>query len=254
MDKIPQAIIDQAEVLSSAETKKLLSKANHGDRQAKDKLVKSNLRLVLKIAHRYKNSQYSLEDIFQIGTIGLLKAIDNFDLTKEVEFSTYAVPKIIGEIKMFLRDDHPVKVSRSRKEQAQKIIKLKEKLTKDLNREPTIQELSAEVDLSCEEIVTALEAVQNPTSLYSSTQQTTEKDLELIDQLGATESKYVSSLNRICLQQVLTELDSREEKIFKLRFGADKSQAEVADIIGVSQAHISRLEKKILKFIKQKLE
>ncbi|GAB6098982.1 RNA polymerase sporulation sigma factor SigF [Halanaerocella petrolearia] len=254
MEKIPRAMIEQAEVLSSAETRELLERFKTGDGQAKDKLVKCNLRLVLKMAHRFKNSRYSLEDIFQVGNIGLIKAIENFDLTKEVKFSTYAVPKIIGEIKMFLRDDHPVKVSRSLKEDAQKVRKTKKRLTNELGREPTIQELSEEVGLACEEIINALEAVQNPASLYSSSSQSQDGNLELIDQLGIEDKEYNSCLNKILLKQILKQLNQRAQRIIKLRFFEDKSQSEVAEVIGVSQAHISRLEKQILESIRNRLD
>ncbi|AGB40562.1 RNA polymerase sigma-70 factor, sigma-B/F/G subfamily [Halobacteroides halobius DSM 5150] len=254
MEGIPHSIIEKADTLSPAKIKNLLIKTKAGDGEAKDKLIRCNLRLVLKMAHRFKNSQYSLEDVFQVGTIGLIKAIERFDIEREVKFSTYAVPLILGEIKMFLRDDHPVKVSRSLKEKAQKIRKIKEKLTKELNREPTIQELSERVNLSREEIVNALEAVQNPTSIYNRVNKSQDNGLELIDQLGRLDEQYDISLNHLVLKQIIEELDQRSQRIIKLRYFADKSQTKVAKLIGVSQAHVSRLENKILNLIRNKLE
>ena len=245
--------VGEYDLLSQQETKRLLLKSQQGNKNAKDKLVKHNLRLVLKIAHRFKNSRYPLDDIFQVGIFGLIKAIDRFNLGRKVKFSTYAVPLIIGEIKVFLRDDDVVKVSRKLKQRAYQIRKTKEELQERLNREPTVQELSEELGLSTEEIVKALEAVQTPKSIYSSVYKK-DSGLELIDQLVDNNNEYNNRLNKLLITNVLEKLDERSSRIIKLRYFAEKSQQEIAKSIGVSQAQISRLEKKILKVIKENLE
>lgn len=246
--------LDKKELLSTEETRNLLEISQQGDKKARDKVLSHNLGLVMKIAHRFKNKRHSFDDLFQVGTIGLLKAIDRFDLKKEVKFSSYAVPLIIGEIKVFLRDDNILKVSRRYKEDAYKIKKIKEKMSQELNREPTIKELSEEVGLSPEEIVTTLEAVQAPKSIHSTVYQGEDSSLELIHQLVDGKDEYNDSLNKLALKAVLDKLDQRSKKIISLRYFAEKSQGEIAKVIGVSQAQISRLEKGILKLIRARLE
>ncbi|TDX51174.1 SigB/SigF/SigG family RNA polymerase sigma factor [Orenia marismortui] len=253
MNSLLNVDIKNHKLLTQKQIKELIFKSQEGDRASKEYLIENNLRLVLKIAHRFKNSRYSLEDIFQIGTIGLIKAIEGFDLNKDVKFSTYAVPLIIGEIKVFLRDDNVIKISRSIKETAYKIKKVKEELTNKLNREPTIHELSVEVGLSNEEIVSALEAVQAPTSIYKSVYENEGSTLELVDQLVDSNNHYDDRLNQLALNTILKQLDDRSQLIIKLRYFQEKSQIEIANIIGVSQAQVSRLEKNILKKIKEEL-
>ncbi|SNY36298.1 RNA polymerase, sigma subunit, RpoX/SigF [Orenia metallireducens] len=253
MNSLSNINIDNHKLLTENETKRLISLSQQGDRRAKDELIKHNLRLVMKIAHRFKNSGYSIEDIFQIGSIGLIKAIDGFDLSKGVKFSTYAVPLIIGEIKVFLRDDNIVKVSRSVKETAYRIKKIKEELEQQLNREPTIKELSEQLGLSAEEIVSALEAVQAPKSIHEQVYQKEGSSLELADQLVDDEDHYNDKLNLLALNHVLKKLDKRSQLIIKLRYFEEKSQGEIAKVLGLSQAQVSRLEKKILKLIRSEL-
>ena len=254
MNKFKKINIQDKELLSTTETKELLSKAQQGDKEAKDKLICHNLRLVLKVAHRFKTNQYQIDEVFQVGTLGLIKAIEKFDLTREVEFSTYAVPVIIGQIRSYLRDDEQIKVGRTLKQRANQIKKMQDELNKKLKREATIQELSNALDLSCQQIVRALEADQEPSSIYKKIYQQGEDSLELIEQLKDDEDEYQKQIDRLTLAQVLEDINPRAKKIIKLRYFADKSQSEIADIIGVSQAQISRLEKKILQEIREKLK
>ncbi|MCK8827081.1 SigB/SigF/SigG family RNA polymerase sigma factor [Natroniella acetigena] len=256
MEGLANINLKEHKLLSQKETKKLLAESQQGNRQAKDKLVKHNLRLVLKVVHRFKNAVYSLEDIFQIGTIGLIKAIERFDLSKEVHFSTYAVPLIIGEIKVFLRDNDRMKISRNLKEKASKIKQIKEEMKGKLKREPTIKELSQRLDLAPEEIIRALEAVQEPTSLYARVYDCGDRAgrLELIDQLADSNDEYEVSLNKLFIKQILEKIDQRAREIIKLRYFANQTQSQIAEKLGISQAHVSRLEKRILALIKKELE
>ncbi|ADL13210.1 SigF/SigG family RNA polymerase sporulation sigma factor [Acetohalobium arabaticum] len=246
--------IPQKELLSEAETKELLKKAQAGDQKAKDKLVNHNVKLVLKVAHRFANKNYDYEELFQIGSIGLLKAIERFDLERDVKFSTYAVPLIIGEIKRFLRDDDAVKVSRSLKRRAHRINEVKESLTAELNREPTIQEIAEEMEVDKEEIVNALEAVREPTSIYSPVYENEGNSIELVDQLAASSENQEQEIDRLALREVIDELKTRERLILKLRFFDEKTQQEVADRIGVSQVQVSRLERKIIDKVREELD
>ncbi|MBM7555266.1 SigB/SigF/SigG family RNA polymerase sigma factor [Halanaerobacter jeridensis] len=246
--------IKEKELLSTPETKELLAQAQQGDKIAKDKLVCHNLRLVLKIAHRFKTEQYQIDEIFQVGTIGLMKAIENFDLSRKVEFSTYAVPVIIGKIRSYLRDDEQIKIGRTLKQRAKQIKKMQEQLNKEFKREATIQELSSALNLSSQQIVSALEAAQTPSSIYDKVYQQGDDSLKLIDQLMSEDDIYEKEINRLTLSQILKDLTPRAKRIIKLRYFDDKSQSEIADLIGVSQAQVSRLEKKILNNIRDKLK
>jgi RNA polymerase sporulation-specific sigma factor len=235
-------------VLSNEEMRELFRDLQQkGDIQARQTLVGGNLRLVLSVLQRFNNRGEPIDDLFQVGCIGLMKAIDNFDLSKNVKFSTYAVPLIIGEIKRFLRDDDAVKVSRSLKHKAYNINKAKEELTAKLNREPTINEIANKLEISKEEIVVALEAVQEPTSIYSPIYEKEGSSIELIDQLAASNEEYEKEINRMDLQELIQNLESRERLILKLRFFDELTQSEVAERIGVSQVQVSRLERKIIK-------
>lgn len=254
MTKFNGINIADKKVLSTEETRNLLIKAQQGNKEAKDKLICHNLRLVLKIAHRFKTGQYQIDEVFQVGTIGLIKAIEKFDLTREVEFSTYAVPVIIGKIQTYLRDDEQLKIGRTLKDRAKRIKKMQDELNKRLKREATIQELSSALELSCQQIVRALEAAQQPSSIYKKIYQSETESLELIEQLKTDEDTYQRQIDRLTLAQILSTLNSRAKKIIRLRYFEDKSQAEIAEVIGVSQAQISRLEKKILQQIRKKIE
>lgn len=234
------------------ETAKLLTLANKGDRQAREQLINDNLRLVVGVARRFAGRGYDFEDLFQIGTIGLMKAIDKFDPSYNVQFSTYAVPMIIGEIRRFIRDDNPVKVSRALKETAFKGRRAKQLLGQQLGREPTVSEIAAEIGVSPEELVAAQEAVQPPTSLADPIYQDEDSTVSLEDRLeGESNNDW---LEHITLKQVLQQLAPRERYIIRQRFFADQTQAEVAKALNISQVQVSRLEKQILLKIKGFLE
>ena len=254
MNKFKKMDIGQEDLLSDLETKELLKKVKTGDKSAKDKLVRHNLRLVLKIAHRLKTDWMQLEEIFQVGTLGLIKAIEKFDLKRKVKFSTYAVPVIIGKIRSYLRDDDQLKVGRLLKQRANQIRQTQSELKKELKREPTIKELSDYLNLTCNQIVRALEAVQHPTSIYQQLYNQAENSVELIDRLADEKDEYEKQINRLDLAKALKKLNPRAKKIIKLRYFADKSQSEIAEIIGVSQAQVSRLEKKILNQIRNEIK
>lgn len=247
-------LIPRHKLLSNIETKELIAKAQDGDELAKDRLVSHNLRLVMKITQRFKHSGYEMEDLFQIGTIGLIKAIKNFDLNRETMFSTYAVPRIIGEIRRFLRDDGPIKVSRTLKESANRIRAFKEHFVKTEGREPTLQEVAKETGLDTESIVKAMEADQDPTSLFNPIYKKEGEEITLMDQLQDEREGFdESAVNRVALKEALARLDERSRQIVLLRYFQEKTQTEIAEIIGVSQVHVSRLEKKVLEEIKRML-
>ncbi|WP_422443854.1 RNA polymerase sporulation sigma factor SigF [Thermoanaerobacterium sp. DL9XJH110] len=229
----------------------LLKRAKQGDKQAKDELVSLNLGLVWSIVKRFNNRGYELEDLFQIGSIGLLKAIEKFDFNYNVRFSTYAVPMIMGEIRRFLRDDSPVKVARSFKEMAGKIQQAREMLIKTLDREPTINELAEETKLSPEEVVMVLESQQSLISLNDIAYQDDGSPIYYIDQIEADEHRQNQWLDRIALKEALAKLSKEERQIIILRYFKDKTQMEVAGILGMTQVQVSRLERKILNKIKE---
>lgn len=240
-------------LLKDEETTSLLLQAQKGDGEAREKLINCNLRLVFNLVQRFSNRGYELEDLFQIGTIGLIKAIDKFDLSYNVKFSTYAVPMIIGEIRRFLRDDNPIKVSRSLKENAYRINKVKDTLTKEWGREPTLQEIAVEVDLPMEEIITSLEAMQMPTSIYETLYQDDGDPIYVLDQLS-NEKEEGLWFEKIALKETLNKLTEKEREILIMRFFQDKTQTEVAKIIGLSQVQVSRLERQALKKFKHLLK
>lgn len=234
-------------VLADEEFRDLIYRAQAGDEQAREILVEHNLNLVRSILQRFTNRGYEWDDLFQIGCIGLLKAIDRFDLNIPVKFSTYAVPMIIGEIKRFFRDDSPVKVSRPLKELAYKIHKAQEYLQAELGREPTINELANKLGVANEEVVTALEAVQSPTSLYELAYQAAGDPIYVIDQIKLENLAEANFLENLALKDIVAKLSAKERNVIQLRFFMDKTQAEVASIIGLSQVQVSRIEKQALK-------
>jgi RNA polymerase sporulation-specific sigma factor len=240
-------------LLKNEEMTELLQKAQKGDGEAREKLINCNLRLVFNLVQRFSNRGYESEDLFQIGTIGLIKAIDKFDLSYNVKFSTYAVPMIIGEIRRFLRDDSPIKVSRSLKENAYRINKTRETLTKELGREPTLQEIAAEIDIPMEEIITSLEAMQLPTSIYETLYQDDGDPIYVLDQLS-NETEDEVWFEKIAFKEILYKLPNKERDILIMRFIQDKTQTEIAKIIGLSQVQVSRLERQALKKFKYHLE
>lgn len=237
-------------LLSDKEMKNLLVKAQKGDQEARDKLVNCNLKLVFNLVQRFLNRGYEPEDLFQIGTIGLIKAIDKFDLNYDVKFSTYAVPLIIGEIRRFLRDDNPVKISRSVKETANKISRAREKLAATFGRDATISEIAQEVGLDREEIVNAMEASQMPTSIYDTLYQDDGDPIYVLDAITGSDGDEGPWFEHMALKEVLQKLPEREKKVLLLRFFEDKTQTQVAEILGISQVQVSRVERQALKTIR----
>ncbi len=234
-------------LLKDEEIKELIVKAQAGDDEARDRLVNCNLKLVFNLVQRFQNRGHDLEDIFQIGCIGLIKAIDKFDLTYNVKFSTYAVPMIVGEIRRFLRDDSPVKISRTIKETAYKIQQTKEWLTGKMGREPSVNELANELGISREDVVGALEASQFPASIYDTLHRDDGDPIFLLDQLAGENGDAGPWLDKIALKDVIAELSERDRKIIYWRFFEDKTQVEIANRLGLSQVQVSRLEKQALK-------
>ena len=238
------------------DTKELILRAHNGDKAARDKLVLENIGLVYSVSRRFSGRGYELEDINQIGTIGLIKAIDKFDDSFDVRFSTYAVPMIAGEIKRFLRDDGMLKVSRSLKENGYRIKKASDELVSQNGREATIEELAAATELSVEDVVMALEANTDVESIYRTIYQNDGNEVYLVDKLSGSSGDTVKDefagaqeqlLNSILLEQLLAELDELEGKLIMLRYFKEMTQTQVADKLGISQVQVSRLEKKILR-------
>lgn len=237
--------------LKGEEVKSLIKQAQEGNASARDQLIEHNLRLVWSVVQRFLNRGYEADDLFQIGCIGLVKAVDKFDLSYDVRFSTYAVPMIIGEIRRFIRDDGTIKVSRSLKELHHKIRQSKETLTKQLHRNPTIQEVADDLNISKEELVLAEEAGKTPTSIHETVFENDGDPIYLLDQL--TEKSESMWFDKLALHQLLEELQERERLIVYLRYFKDQTQAEIAERLGISQVQVSRLEKKILRQLKDQM-
>ena len=229
----------------------LIRKSHEGDKEARERLVEENVGLVWCVVKRFCGRGTEAEDLFQIGSIGLLKAIDKFDLSYDVKFSTYAVPMISGEIKRFLRDDGMIKVSRSLKELSYRSIRAREKLTDRLGREPTLEEMSAELGVDKEEIVQAMEAGGEVESLYRPIHQKEGSEIRLLDRLEEKDQREEKILDRMVLRQMLETLDSKERQLIYLRYFADKTQADVGKIIGISQVQVSRMEKRIIENLRK---
>ncbi len=233
----------------------LIAKSQAGDKAAREMLIENNLGLVHAIVHRYTGRGMEAEDLFQIGVIGLMKAVDKFDLAYDVKFSTYAVPLIAGEIKRFLRDDGPVKVSRTLKENGWKIKKAAGYLQTRLGREPTLQEISAETELTVDEIVLAAESGRTVESIYTVVYQSDGSDMYLIDKMAEKQQPVVDEVvDHLLLKQLLSDLSADERQLIYLRFFQEKKQVEVAELMGITQVQVSRLEKKILLSMRKKAE
>lgn len=233
----------------------LIERAQAGEREAREVLIEQNLGLVHHIVKRFVGRGTDAEDLFQIGTIGLMKSIDKFDTRYQVKFSTYAVPLIAGEIKRFLRDDGMVKVSRSVKENGMKIYLAKEKLNREKNGEPTIQEIAEEAALTVDEVVLALEANAQVDSIYRSVCGNDGKEILLVDQLSAQGADAEEQImNRLLVKQLLTKLSETERRLIELRYFQNKTQTLVAKELGISQVQVSRMEKKILLGLREKME
>ncbi|WP_053367014.1 RNA polymerase sporulation sigma factor SigF [Bacillus sp. FJAT-27245] len=238
--------------LKDHEVKELIKRSHEGDEQARDIIVEKNMRLVWSVVQRFLNRGYDPDDLFQIGCIGLLKSVDKFDLSYDVKFSTYAVPMIIGEIQRFIRDDGTVKVSRSLKETGNKIRRAKDELSKSLGRVPTVNELSAHLGISPEEIILAQEASRAPASIHETVYENDGDPITLLDQIDdGNDGKW---FDKIALKEAIQELDEREKLIVYLRYYKDQTQSEVAQRLGISQVQVSRLEKKILQQMKSHMD
>lgn len=238
-------------VLTEKEKCALIDKAKNGDKQARETLVMGNLRLVLSVIQRFSNRGENLDDLFQVGCIGLMKAIDNFDTSHDVRFSTYAVPMIIGEVRRYLRDNNPVRVSRSMRDTAYHAMQVRERLSNELDREPTVEEIAKELGKPKSEIVIALEAIVEPVSFYEPVYSNGGDTIYLMDQLGDNESDG-DWIDEISIKEALKNLPPREKKILSMRFMRGMTQTEVAEEIGISQAQVSRLEKSAINTIKDK--
>lgn len=238
---------------SEEERNVLIDKMHHGDRDAKNMLVMGNLKLVLSIIQRFRYKNVDFDDLFQVGCIGLIKALNNFDTNLNVQFSTYGVVMILGEIKRFIRDDQPLKVSRSIKDLAYKAISVKEKLTDADGNEPTVQEIADELECSCWQVSRALESLSPSISLYEPVYNDESSDVYLLDQISS-ENFEDAFQSKIIMQDVLHNLKEREKHIMNLRFICGKTQTEVAKEVGISQAQVSRIEKNIIGYIKAQLE
>ena len=223
----------------------LLELVHNGDKAAKDVLVEENMGLVHSIVKRYIGRGYEREDLVQIGAMGLIKAINKFDLSFNVCFSTYAVPMIAGEIKRFIRDDGAIKISRSLKENAMKGWRANEKLQKVLGREPTITEISNECGIACEDLLEAFEATTPPASMYENIYSNGDKEINLLDTIKGDEIEE-DIINKVMINNILSKMQPRERQVIVLRYFKNKTQSEIAQIIGVSQVQVSRIEKKVL--------
>ncbi len=240
-------------LLKNEEKEALFQKVLEGDKAAREEYIKGNLRLVLSVIKRFSSSDENVDDLFQIGCIGLIKAIDNFDISQGVKFSTYAVPMIVGEIRRYLRDNSSIRVSRSLRDIAYKAIYARDMLTKKNQKEPTIEEIAAEVGMAKEEIVYAMDAIQSPVSLYEPVYSEGGDTLCVMDQISDKKNKEDTWIEELSLSQAMKKLNDREKRIIQMRFYEGKTQMEVADEISISQAQVSRLEKSALRNLKNQL-
>ena len=230
-------------VLSNEEMRLLFQQYQDGDWTARQKLVNGNLRLVLSVIQRFNNRGEYVDDLFQVGCIGLMKAIDNFDLSQNVKFSTYAVPMIIGEIRRYLRDNNPIRVSRSLRDIAYKALQMRDELTNLYSREPTVNEISEKLGLPNEDVVFALDAIQDPVSLFEPIYHDGGDPIYIMDQISDERQRDGQWVDHIALREAMKKLNDREKLILSMRFFEGKTQVEVAEEIGISQAQVSRLEK-----------
>lgn len=250
-NKVEICGIDTSSLKVMKEEKKLelIIRAHNGDRTARDEMIQGNLKLVLSVIQRFSNRGEPLDDLFQVGCMGLIKAIDNFNTDLQVKFSTYAVPMIIGEVRRYLRDNNAVRVSRSLRDTAYKAIQVRERLSSELDREPKVEEIAKELDMSKEDVVIALEAIVEPVSLYEPVYNEGGDAIYVMDQIGDSNTPD-SWMDEILIRDSIKNLSQREKNILNLRFMLGKTQTEVAKEIGISQAQVSRLEKGALKKIK----
>lgn len=233
-------------VISASKMRELFVVLQNGELSAREKLIYGNLRLVLSVIQRFNNRGEYVDDLFQVGCIGLMKAIDNFDLSQNVKFSTYAVPMIIGEIRRYLRDNNPIRVSRSMRDVAYKALQVRDSLVNKYSREPSINEIASELNLQREEIIFALDAIQEPISLFEPIYHDGGDPIFVMDQIGDDKNLDMNWLESVAIKDALHKLTQREKHILTLRFFDGKTQMEVAEEIGISQAQVSRLEKSAL--------
>ncbi|MBQ3590272.1 MAG: RNA polymerase sporulation sigma factor SigG [Clostridia bacterium] len=238
-------------VLNDEEKRILLIKAKNGDLSSRDALFDCNLRLVLSIIQRFAKRSDNMDDLFQVGCIGLIKAIDNFNIELDVKFSTYAVPMIIGEVRRYLRDNNSIRVSRSVRDLAYRALQVREELTRDNLAEPTIEEISRRLEVKKESVVLALEAISEPVSLYEPVFNDSGDSVYIMDQIRDTSSDDELWIENIALKEAIKTLNEREKKIIDMRFYAGKTQSEIAGEIGISQAQVSRIEKGALERIRK---
>ena len=240
-------------LLTTDEKESLFQRILRGDKEARELYIKGNLRLVLSIIQRFSGGNENVDDLFQIGCIGLMKAIDNFDINQGVKFSTYAVPMIIGEIRRYLRDNNSIRVSRSLRDMAYKAIYTREAMQKNNDKEPTIQEIAEKLEVNPDDIITALDAIQSPLSLYEPVYSEGGDSLYIMDQVSDKKNREENWVEEISLKEAISKLPARENNIINLRFFQGKTQMEVANEIHISQAQVSRLEKSALKSMKHYL-
>lgn len=238
-------------VLKEKQMRELLQRMKDGDWDCREEFIRCNLRLVLSVIQRFNNRGENVDDLFQVGCIGLIKAIDNFDLAHEVKFSTYAVPMIIGEIRRYLRDNNSIRVSRSLRDIAYKALQVRDRLVKNKNEEPTISEICKELNLPREEVVFALDAIQDPVSLFEPIYHDGGDAIYVMDQISDNKNSDESWIENISIKEAMKKLNNREKHILNLRFFNGKTQMEVAEEIGISQAQVSRLEKSALKHMRK---
>lgn len=240
-------------VLKGSETRELLEKARSGDEAAREKLISGNLRLVLSVVQKFANRGENMDDLFQVGVIGLIKAVDCFDLTQNVQFSTYGVPMIAGELRRFLRDHSAIRVSRSMRDTAYKVLQVKERLTCEDGREPDETRIAHELGIPRTDVVFALEAICDPVSLYEPVFSDVGESACVMDQIGDTKNTDEHWLEQIALEEAMRRLTPREKHILALRFYDGRTQTEVAKAVGISQAQVSRLEKNAISQIKRNM-
>ena len=240
-------------VLKGAETRSLLERARGGDAQAREKLISGNLRLVLSVVQKFAGRGESMDDLFQVGCIGLIKAIDAFDLSQGVQFSTYGVPMIAGELRRFLRDHSAVRVSRSMRDMAYKVLQTREQLTAETGREPDLETIAAALGIPRQEVGFALEAICDPVSLFDPVYSDAGESATVMDQIGDLRNTDEHWLEQIALEEAIRRLTPREKRILALRFYDGRTQTEVAKSIGISQAQVSRLEKNAIRQIKKNI-
>ena len=240
-------------VLAAAEKEELLIKAAGGDKEARRRLIEGNLKLVLSVVKRFSGKNESADDLFQVGCIGLIKAIDNFDVSHGVQFSTYAVPMIVGELRRYLRDNTPIRVSRSVRDLAYKALGVREKLSSSLGREPTVEEIAANLGAEKEDVAMALDAIVEPVSLYEPVYAENGDAVYLMDKICDTRGGDEVWTERMAMEDAIGRLSDREQKIIRLRYYAGRTQMEVAEEIAISQAQVSRLEKGALERIRKEM-